>query len=195
MKKFALQMLMIVMAFAISQASWADNNGKENKGKVRPKMERRGFNKAKMDSIRAAHPNFRHRPQFARHHMHRPFGPKMDSMKVRRPMTKAEVKDMMDSLKVANPRLAHRIMHHHFAHRHFPRRHFPHRPGWKKHEPVKDATAESVAPAEVKAADATAITDIKQTSTSTKTYDLNGRPVSGQNGRGIVIRNGKKYVK
>lgn len=167
MKKFALQMLMIVMAFAISQASWADKKEKD----------------------------FGHRPHFEHRHMHRPFGPKMDSLKVRRPMTKAEVKDMMDSLKVANPRLAHRIMHHHFAHRHFPRRHFPHRPGWKKHEPVKDATAESVAPSEVKAADATAITDIKQTTTSTKTYDLNGRPVSGQNVRGIVIRNGKKFVK
>lgn len=204
MKKIALQLLMLVMALAVSQTSWADGKEKRNNGHNKPNTEHRGFapgqqkkfDKAKWDSIKAAHPNFGHRMDSLK--AHRPmgfaFGHRPDSQKGHRPMGFA-FGHRADSLKGHRPAFGPRFMPmHRMAPRFGMRPPFGHhrfgpRPGWHRPKQMGETVAEEV---KVSNMEETAITETRQNSDA-PAYDLNGRKATTQ--KGIVIRNGKKYVK
>lgn len=215
MKKIAVKMLMLVMAFALSQTAMADSKDKTDQGK--PATERRGFghghgkrggrphwgmhpgmhhglDMAKWDSIRTAHREAMQQKRDSFFAAHPDFKQKMDSLKAARP----HFAHKADSLKNGYGRKfrrAHMMSqgrrfrhhppfgHHRFAHR-------PH--GF--HRPIAEATP--AVEAEVKATEmeTTAITEVSQ-SQDAPTYDLQGRQVVGQQGKGIVVRNGRKYAK
>ncbi len=169
----------------------------------------RGFDQAKWDSIRAArrdamqqkrdslmaaHPNFKHKMDSLMA-AHPDFKHKMDSLKAARP----GFKHKKDSLKHgygpkfhSAPMMGHGRRFH--RHPHFGRPMFAHRPhGF--HRP-RTGQAEQTAEPEVKAVEieTTAITEVSNTQDA-PTYDLQGRQVTGLQGKGIVVRNGKKYAK
>lgn len=246
MKKIAVKMLMLVMALAMCQTTMADSKEKTSNGKGKPNTEhrgfgfgqskkgerpqwgaqrpgqRKGFDQAKWDSLRAAHkPDAEkmkaHRDAMkakmdslkavhqAKMEAHREaMKQKMDSLRAAHP----EIAAKMDSLKAAHPNFGHKMdsLKHHgpkfghgpmrghgpmMGHRHFGRPMFAYR-SFGFHRPNGEQTTEPEAQAKVM--DATAVTKVAE-SQNAPTFDLQGRKVQGQQRQGIVIRNGKKYVK
>lgn len=203
MMKIAFRMLMLVMAFAVSQATWADKKDKGHTGRpgwgaTHQNGQHKGFNQAKWDSILAAHPNLAHRMDSIKAHRPDPrhFGHKNDSVRGHRPIGMRRPQFGRRPMPM-HPQFGRRPMpmHPQFGPRRFAHRPFGPRYAWM-HRPhgQKVATPETVAE-EVKASemDATAITETRQATTA-PTYDLSGRKVSGQQ-NGIVIKGGRKYVK
>lgn len=216
MKKIAVKMLMLVMAFALGQNALADSKDKKDKDNGKPAIERRGhgyghdkkggrpqwgmhpgkhhgLDMAKWDSIRAAHRDAMQQKRDSFMAAHPDFKQKLDSLKAARP----HFKHKADSLKHGNgPKFRRAPMMgqgHRFRHR-FPFGHhmFAHRPHGFLRPDVE--ASPSVEP-EVKAVEMeTSITEVSQ-SQNAPTYDLQGRQVTGQQGKGIVVRNGRKYVK
>lgn len=219
MKKIALQLLMLVMALVVSQAVWADNKDKAQGGRpgwgaTHQNGQHKGFDQAKWDSLLAAHPNLAHRMDSIKAHRPDPrhFGHKNDPAKAHRPMgrgfDKAKFDSIMashknDSVKGRRPMGMHRPqfgrrpmpMHPQFGPRRFAHRPFGPHHAWMYRRHGQDVTAPETEAEEVKASDmdATAITETHQATTA-PTYDLSGRKVSG-NQNGVVIRNGRKYVR
>lgn len=132
---------------------------------------------AKMDSLKAAHANNGHKADSIKHG----HGPKHHA-----PMMGRGPKFHRAPMMGNGPKFRH--------HPPFGRPMFAHRPhGFRNH---RGQQAEQPAEAQVKAAemDATAITKVTK-SQDAPAYDLQGRQIQGQQGKGLIIRNGKKYVK
>lgn len=206
MKKNLLQMLMLLVAFTVSQATWAYGREKGNNGKGKPNIENRGwhkgFDQAKWDSLKAAHAGFAHKLDSLKA-AHPNFGHRMDSIKAHRPHFRHHpgFGHAKDTLKAHRPHFAPRrgFRPHPMGMRrmgmrpYFGSHRFGPRPGWMNHRPTEETASEEV---QVKASEieATAITATRQDAAA-PTYDLNGRKITGQRAKGIVIRNGRKIVK
>ena len=215
MKKFAVKMLMLVMAFALSQTALADSKDKKDKGNQATEHrgygyghgkkgehpqwgmnhpgKHHGLDMAKWDSIRAAHRDAMQQKRDSFMAAHPDFKQKRDSLIAAHRGFKLK----RDSLKHGDshkfrraPMMKHvRRFRHHVP---FGYRMFAHRPhGFHR----SDAEVMPTVEAEVKAADVetTAITKVSQ-SKDAPAYDLQGRQLTGQQGKGIIVRNGKKYV-
>lgn len=222
MKKIALQLLVLVMALVVSQAVWADgkdkvHGGRPGWGATHQNGQHKGFDQAKWDSLLAAHPNLAHRMDSIKAHRPDPrhFGHKNDTAKVHRPMGHGFDKARFDSIMASHSNFGHKNdsvrghrpmrrpqfgrrpmpMHPNFGfHRFGPHRFGPRHPWMHRHHSEEVTTAETVVEeAKANDMDATAITETRQ-ATTVPTYDLNGRKVTTQQG-GVVIRNGRKYVR
>lgn len=239
MKKIAVKMLMLVMAFAMCQTTMADNKEKKDKGQGKTSTEQHGFGKGqgktgnrpqwgmqrpgqhkgfdqlKWDSIRAAHQKDADKMKSHRDAMRQ----KLDSINAAH---RDAMKQKMDSLKAVHPNFGHKmdsLRHGHgpkFGHRpvmgrrpmmgHAPMfRHHPpfgprmfaHRPfGFRGHkgEQADDTTVNTRAQIQGAGTEETAINGISKDQNA-PSYDLQGRQLQSLQGKGIIIRNGKKYVK
>lgn len=178
------------------QAKWDSIRAAHQKDGEKMKAHRDAM-RQKMDSIRAAHRDAMKQKMDSLKAVHPNFGHKMDSLKAAHP----NFGHKMDSLrhgrgpKFGRPMMGHRPMFRH--HPPFGRHMFAHRPhGFYRPNGEKTETTVAAEAQQIKAAgmEETAINGISKDQDA-PTFDLLGRQLQSQQGKGIIIRNGKKYVK